>query len=66
MTSKSFLRNLLRVTILCVIASFVIAPLLATALGGFKTNAEIRTSARLRTASRAASSRTAPQATKVR
>lgn len=45
MTSKSFLRNLLRVTILCVIASFVIAPLLATALGGFKTNAEIRTSA---------------------
>ncbi|MBO9506446.1 carbohydrate ABC transporter permease [Thalassospira sp. A3_1] len=45
MTSKSFLRNLLRVTILCIIASFVIAPLLATALGGFKTNAEIRTSA---------------------
>ena len=45
MTSKTFLRNLLRVTILCVIASFVIAPLLATALGGFKTNAEIRTSA---------------------
>ncbi|UKV14107.1 carbohydrate ABC transporter permease [Thalassospiraceae bacterium SW-3-3] len=45
MTSKTFLRNLLRVTILCIIASFVIAPLLATALGGFKTNAEIRTSA---------------------
>mgnify|MGYP003624222682 FL=1 len=45
MTSKVFLRNLLRVTILCIIASFVIAPLLATALGGFKTNAEIRTSA---------------------
>ena len=45
MTSKVFLRNLLRVTILCITASFVIAPLLATALGGFKTNAEIRTSA---------------------
>lgn len=45
MISKVFLRNLLRVTVLCIIASFVIAPLLATALGGFKTNAEIRTSA---------------------
>lgn len=45
MTRSRFLRNLARVTFLCVIASFVIAPMLATALGGFKTNAEIRTNA---------------------
>lgn len=45
MNRTHFWRNLARVTFLCIIASFVLAPMLATVLGGFKTNAEIRTSA---------------------
>lgn len=45
MRSKRLLPNILRVAFLCVVASFVLAPMLATALGGFKTNAEIRTNA---------------------
>ncbi len=40
-----FWRNFARVTFLVVVSAFVLAPLLATVLGGFKTNAEIRTSA---------------------
>ncbi|WP_299839457.1 carbohydrate ABC transporter permease [uncultured Jannaschia sp.] len=38
-------RNVARLTLLIVVASFVLAPLWATVMGGFKTNAEIRTSA---------------------
>ncbi|SCY91693.1 carbohydrate ABC transporter permease [Paracoccus tibetensis] len=38
-------RNILRVTLLLIVASFVLAPMIATILGGFKTNAEIRTNA---------------------
>jgi len=45
MTRSHFWRNFARVTILCVVASFVLAPMLATALGGFKSNAEIRMNA---------------------
>ncbi|MCR9110824.1 MAG: carbohydrate ABC transporter permease [Rhodobacteraceae bacterium] len=45
MTRGHLLRNILRVGFLCLVASFVLAPMLATVLGGFKTNAEIRTSA---------------------
>ncbi|SFE74741.1 carbohydrate ABC transporter permease [Roseivivax sediminis] len=45
MTRGHLIRNILRVAFLCIVASFVLAPMLATVLGGFKTNAEIRTSA---------------------
>ncbi|WP_300441146.1 carbohydrate ABC transporter permease [uncultured Mameliella sp.] len=45
MTRGHLLRNIFRVGFLCLVASFVLAPMLATVLGGFKTNAEIRTSA---------------------
>lgn len=45
MTSGHLTRNILRVAFLCIVASFVLAPMLATILGGFKTNAEIRTNA---------------------
>ncbi|RNF35685.1 carbohydrate ABC transporter permease [Paracoccus methylarcula] len=45
MTRGQLIRNILRVAFLCVVASFVLAPMLATVLGGFKSNAEIRTSA---------------------
>lgn len=38
-------RNILRVTLLLIVASFVLAPMIATILGGFKTNVEIRTNA---------------------
>ena len=38
-------RNVARLALLLVVASFVLAPLWATVMGGFKTNAEIRTSA---------------------
>ncbi|MCA0963127.1 carbohydrate ABC transporter permease [Salipiger bermudensis] len=45
MTRGHLLRNILRVALLCLVASFVLAPMVATVLGGFKTNAEIRTNA---------------------
>lgn len=45
MTRGHLTRNILRVALLCIVASFVLAPMLATVLGGFKTNAEIRTNA---------------------
>ncbi|RMC34776.1 carbohydrate ABC transporter permease [Paracoccus alkanivorans] len=45
MTRGQLIRNILRVAFLCMVASFVLAPMLATVLGGFKSNAEIRTSA---------------------
>ncbi|MCA0942517.1 carbohydrate ABC transporter permease [Salipiger pacificus] len=45
MTRGHLLRNILRVAFLCLVASFVLAPMVATVLGGFKTNAEIRTNA---------------------
>ncbi|WP_325063135.1 carbohydrate ABC transporter permease [Halovulum marinum] len=45
MTRANITRNILRVAFLCFVASFVLAPMLATVFGGFKTNAEIRTSA---------------------
>lgn len=45
MTRGHIIRNILRVAFLCVVASFVLAPMLATVLGGFKTNPEIRTNA---------------------
>ncbi len=45
MTNGHLTRNILRVAFLCIVASFVLAPMLATILGGFKTNAEIRTNA---------------------
>ncbi|TJZ90877.1 carbohydrate ABC transporter permease [Paracoccus gahaiensis] len=45
MTRGHLARNLLRLAFLCIVASFVLAPMLATVLGGFKTNAEIRTNA---------------------
>lgn len=45
MSRSALLRNIARVTFLVVVASFVLVPLLATALGGFKTNAQIRTNA---------------------
>lgn len=40
-----FWRNFARVAFLVIVATFVLAPLVATVLGGFKTNAEIRTNA---------------------
>lgn len=45
MTRGHLFRNILRVAFLCLVASFVLAPMVATVLGGFKTNAEIRTNA---------------------
>ena len=45
MTRGHLTRNLIRLAFLCIVASFVLAPMLATVLGGFKTNAEIRTNA---------------------
>ncbi|MFD1910672.1 carbohydrate ABC transporter permease [Halodurantibacterium flavum] len=45
MTRGHLTRNILRVAFLCIVASFVLAPMIATILGGFKTNAEIRTNA---------------------
>ncbi len=45
MTKGHLTRNILRVAFLCIVASFVLAPMIATILGGFKTNAEIRTNA---------------------
>lgn len=45
MTRGHLLRNIVRVALLCLVASFVLAPMVATVLGGFKTNAEIRTNA---------------------
>ncbi|MGQ7847392.1 carbohydrate ABC transporter permease [Granulosicoccus sp. 3-233] len=36
-------RELMRLTVLCIVAAFVLGPLIATALGGFKSNLEIRT-----------------------
>ena len=45
MTRGHLLRNIARVAFLSVVAAFVLAPMLATVLGGFKTNAEIRTNA---------------------
>jgi raffinose/stachyose/melibiose transport system permease protein len=45
MTRSRLLPNVLRVAFLLIVASFVLAPMLATVLGGFKTNAEIRTNA---------------------
>ncbi len=36
-------RELLRLSVLCIVAAFVLGPLVATALGGFKSNLEIRT-----------------------
>ncbi|NIZ11526.1 carbohydrate ABC transporter permease [Pseudooceanicola sp. HF7] len=45
MTRGHLLRNILRVAFLCLVASFVLAPMVATVLGGFKSNAEIRTNA---------------------
>ena len=45
MTRGHLLRNILRVALLCLVAKCVLAPMVATVLGGFKTNAEIRTNA---------------------
>ncbi|MCK5933929.1 carbohydrate ABC transporter membrane protein 2, CUT1 family [Fulvimarina manganoxydans] len=45
MSRAQLIRNIARVAFLCLVASFVLAPMLATVLGGFKTNAEIRTGA---------------------
>ncbi len=45
MTGPHVWRNVARISLLLVVASFVLAPLWATVMGGFKTNAEIRTSA---------------------
>lgn len=42
MSRSQFRRNLARVAILCVVASFVLAPMVATVLGNFKSNAELR------------------------
>ncbi len=43
--NPNFWRNFARVTFLIVVSAFVLAPLVATVLGGFKTNSEIRTNA---------------------
>ncbi|MDS9468723.1 carbohydrate ABC transporter permease [Paracoccus sp. MBLB3053] len=45
MSRAHFWRNFARVSFLCLVASFVLAPMLATALGGFKSNAELRMNA---------------------
>ncbi|SPJ24150.1 carbohydrate ABC transporter permease [Palleronia abyssalis] len=45
MTGPHVWRNVARLTLLVIVASFVLAPLWATVMGGFKTNAEIRTAA---------------------
>ena len=45
MTGPHVWRNVARLTLLLIVASFVLAPLWATVMGGFKTNAEIRTAA---------------------
>ena len=45
MTGPHVWRNVARLTLLAIVASFVLAPLWATVMGGFKTNAEIRTAA---------------------
>lgn len=45
MISAKVWRNVARIAVLLLVASFVLAPLWATVMGGFKTNAEIRTSA---------------------
>lgn len=45
MTQAQFFRNLARLAVLCIIAAFVLGPLLATVLGGFKDSIEIRTNA---------------------
>ena len=36
-------RELVRLSVLCIVAAFVLGPLIATVLGGFKSNLEIRT-----------------------
>jgi len=45
MSQVQFFRQLARLAILCVVAAFVLGPLVATVLGGFKSNAEIRINA---------------------
>ncbi|WP_134681086.1 carbohydrate ABC transporter permease [Paracoccus ravus] len=45
MTRSNILREIIRVGFLCIVASFVLGPLAATVLGGFKSNTEIQTSA---------------------
>ncbi|QFU07762.1 L-arabinose transport system permease protein AraQ [Rhodobacteraceae bacterium THAF1] len=45
MTGPHVWRNVARLSLLLIVASFVLAPLWATVMGGFKTNAEIRTAA---------------------
>jgi len=45
MSQAQFFRQLARLAILCVVAAFVLGPLIATVLGGFKSNTEIRVNA---------------------
>ena len=45
MNQAQFFRQLARIAILCVVAAFVLGPLVATVLGGFKSNTEIRVNA---------------------
>lgn len=45
MNQVQFFRQLARIAILCVVSAFVLGPLVATVLGGFKSSAEIRTNA---------------------
>ncbi|MTH78471.1 carbohydrate ABC transporter permease [Paracoccus aestuariivivens] len=45
MTRSNLIREIFRIGLLCIVATFVLGPLLATVLGGFKSNAEVQTSA---------------------
>ncbi|MDT1062331.1 carbohydrate ABC transporter permease [Paracoccus sp. CPCC 101403] len=45
MTRSNLIREIIRIGFLCIVASFVLGPLAATVLGGFKSNAEVQTSA---------------------
>lgn len=45
MSQVQFFRQLARLAILCVVSAFVLGPLVATVLGGFKSSAEIRINA---------------------
>lgn len=45
MNQVQFFRQLARIAVLCVVSAFVLGPLVATVLGGFKSSTEIRTNA---------------------
>ncbi len=45
MTQTQYYRNLARLAVLCIVSAFVLGPLVATVLGGFKGSVEIRTNA---------------------